>query len=116
MITVANLATKTLADSGAVPVLDALAATSNSAAIGNGRNTFLVLRNTNVATRAVAIVVAGDTEYGQPLPDRAITLAATNGELWIPLRRSYADPNTPGRVTFTVTPFADVTAAVVQVA
>jgi len=107
--------TKTLADSGAVPALDPLADTSNTAEYGNGRNTFLVLRNTNASTRTVNITVAGVTDYSEPLPDRSFNLAANTGELWVPLRRAYADPNIPGRVTFTVSAVDGVSTAVVRV-
>lgn len=111
----AALVTKFLADTGVVPTLDALAAVSNTVEYGSGRDTFLVLRNSNAATRTVAIVVAGTTAYGEPLPDKAFSLAALTGELWIPLRREYADPNVSGRATVTVEATAGVTGAVVRV-
>lgn len=110
----ADLVTKYMSDSGAVPTLDALAATSNTAEIGSGTNTFLVLRNTNASPRTVTVVVPGNTAYGQAWPDIVMTLAATTGELWIPLRKQYADPNVPGRATFTVDVTAGVSAAVVR--
>lgn len=111
----AILAAKNLNDSGAIPTLDALVDVSNTAPVGSGRDTFLVLRNSNAATRTVDIVVAGNTDYGVALPDKQWTLAATTGEVWIPLRRAYVDPNVPGRCTFTVSATAGVTGAVVQV-
>lgn len=109
----AALVTKYLANSGVVPTLDAIAEASNTAEIGSGNNRFLVLRNSNAATRTVTIVVAGSTEYGEPWPDRSLTLPADTGELWIPLRKDYADPNTPGRCTVTLSATAGVTGAVV---
>ena len=111
----ANLAIKTPNDNGAYPTLDALADTSNTAPYGNGRDTLLLLENSNAATRTVDIVVAGTTEYGAALPDQQYTLAANTGRLMIPLRKAYADPNVPGRVTFTVSAVDGVSAAVVRV-
>ncbi len=104
-----------MSDTGVVPTLDPLADTSNTAPVGTGRDTFLVLRNNNASTRTVDIVVAGNTDYGKPLPDGQWTLAATTGEVWIPLRRAYVDPNVPGGCTFTVSATAGVSAAVVRV-
>lgn len=111
----ANLATKSLNNNGTVPTLDDLVDTVNTVPIGTGSDTFLVLRNTNAATRTVDIVVAGTTEYGAANPDVQYTLAATTGELWIPIRRSYRDPNIPGRATVTISAIAGVKAAVVKV-
>lgn len=111
----ANLVTKVPNDNGAYPTLDNLAEVSNTAEFGTGHNTVLLLENTNAATRTVDIVVAGETDYGMAYPDRQYTLAATTGRLMIPLRRRYADPNVPGRVTFTVSAFADVKACVLRV-
>lgn len=111
----ANLALKQLSDTGAVPTLDPIADLVPSVPIGNGHSNWLVLRNSNAATRTVTIVVPGNTSYGEPYPDKVYTLAANIGELWIPLRKDYADPNTPGRATVTLSAFTNVTGAVVEV-
>lgn len=111
----ANLTVKYLSDTGVLPTLDPIADLVPSVPIGSGHDTWLVLRNTNVATRTVTIVVPGNTSYGEPYPDKVLTLGATTGELWIPLRREYADPNTPGRATVTLSANTNVTGAVVQV-
>jgi len=103
-----------MSDTGALPVISALAATSNTAEVGSGINTFLVLRNTNASSRTVTMVVPGNTSYGVANPDPTYNLGANTGELWIPLRKAFLDPNDPGRCTFTVTDTAGVSAAVVR--
>lgn len=111
----ANLSTQYLADTGVVPALTALAGLSQSVEIGNGHDTWLVLRNSGTS-KTVSIVIPGNTPYGEPNPDRSITLPATTGELWIPLRREYMDSTTPGRATVTFSAdVTGVTGAVVRV-
>jgi hypothetical protein len=108
----AALVTQKIVKAGTKPTL-VPASASDTAEVGNGVNTFLVYKNTNAATRTVTIAVPGDTDYGEPLPDPTYTLAATTGELWIPLRKDFA---VDGRATVTVTPaVTDVTVAVVRV-
>ncbi len=74
---------------------------------------FVVYRNTNVATRTVTVVVPGNTSYGELLPDPVRTLAATTGELWIPLRPEYQDPTT-GLVTLNLSVITNVTVTAVR--
>lgn len=109
----AALATQNLVNAGTAPTFGPASA-SDTAAVGNGGNTFLVYKNTNASSRTVTVVVNGNLEYGLPKPDPTFTLAATNGEVWIPLRKDY--DNGTGRADITVTPaVADVTVAVVRV-
>lgn len=108
------ITTQNVVDAGTVPTFAAAAATSNTAEVGNGHDTFLVVKNTNGATRTVTITVPGNTEYGQPAPDPVITVAATTGEAWIPLRKAYDAADGTGRATFVLEATAGVTLAVVR--
>lgn len=112
----AALATQVLVDAGTAPTL-AVPNASDTAEVGNGINTFLVVRNSNAATRTVTITAPGNTTYGQPAPDPVLTIAALTGELWIPLRKAYQDDAVAGvgRCTVTVSVAAGVTYGVVQV-
>lgn len=115
----AALTTFQLVDAGTAPTFGAVSA-SDTAEVGNGLNTFYVIKNgdgTNAKT--VTITVPGNEDYGQPKPDPAISVAA-NGEAWIPLRKAYSDAAVAGvgRCTIAVTGtggLGSVTAAVVRV-
>lgn len=113
-IAVSTLSTTT----GAKPSLTDLSAlgTSHTAPIGNGRNRFLVVENTNAATRTVTIDVQGTTAYGQDNPDPVYTVGATTGVLWIPLLKEYdsGSANTPGSAIITLSAAAGVSAKVVE--
>lgn len=115
----AALTTQKLVNAGTKPTFGA-AALSDTAEVGNGGNTFVVYKNTDSNAKTVTITVPGTTTYGQANPDPALTLAATTGELWIPLRKEYADAAVAGvgRCTLTVSGtggVTGVTVAVVQV-
>lgn len=112
----AVLTTQHIVDAGTKPnfALDTVGV-SNTAEIGNGRNTFLVVKNASGASITVTVVVPGNVDYGQATPDPVFTVAATTGEAWIPLRQAFYDPNAGvGRATVTVSLATSVTAAVVQ--
>jgi hypothetical protein len=89
------------------------ATTSDTAEVGSGRNTFVVYKNTGTQ-KTVTVTVPGNTIYGKPMPPQALTLAATTGELWIPMRKEY-DSGT-GRATITLDSATAVTVAVVRAA
>lgn len=119
----AALSTQELVDAGTAPTLSGAASTSDTAEVGNGHNTFLVVTNGDAAAHVVKIVAPGNTNYGQPNPDPAITVAAS-GTAWIPLRKEYADAANAGVGRCTVNTFAadgttadatSVTVAVVRV-
>lgn len=115
----AALTTQKLVDAGTKPTFGA-AALTDTAEVGNGINTFVVYKNTDANSKTVTITVPGNTTYGQPKPDPAITVAANTGEVWIPLRKEYTDPTGAGvgRCTLTVSGtggVTGVTVAVVQV-
>ena len=111
----AALTTQKLVDAGTAPTFGAAAA-SDTAEVGNGINTFAVYKNGGGASITVTVTVPGNTTYGQPQPDPAITVAA-GAEAWIPLRKAYADAGTAGvgRCTLATSSQTSVTVAVVQV-
>jgi hypothetical protein len=108
----AALSTQNIVNAGTKPTL-AAAAASDTAEIGNGRNTFIVYKNTDSNAKTVTVTAPGNTEYGQPYPDPAIALPITNGEIWIPLRKEYDDGT--GRATLSVTGTGGVTGVTVAV-
>lgn len=112
----AALTTQLLVNAGTAPALGA-AAISDTAEVGTGSNTFVVYKNTDANEKTVTITVPGTTSYGQATPDPAITLAATTGEVWIPLRKEFVDKATAGagRCTLTVSGTGDATGVTVAV-
>lgn len=111
----AVLTTQLLVDAGTKPnfALDTVGV-SNTAEVGNGTNTFLVVKNGSGSSVNVTITVPGSTTYGQPEPDPVIAVPAAD-EKWIPLRREYYDSTAGvGRCTVAVSLATSVTAAVVQ--
>jgi hypothetical protein len=89
-------------DTAAVPALTAASASDDFECPNVPGSLFAVYRNTNAATRAVLITMAKLTGYGEILPAPGApgwTLAATTGELWIPLHPDYN--NGSGRITIT---------------
>lgn len=111
----AVLATQNIVAAGTAPTFAGVGA-SDTAEVGNGANTFAVYKNTNGATRTITITVPGNTTYGQARPDPVLTIAATTGELWIPLRKEYEDSAVAGVGRCTLTPSATsgVTVAIVR--
>lgn len=100
-----------IVDAGTKPTFVAATA-SDTAAIGNGSQNFLVYRNTSASPVTVTLTVPGNNSYGQPNPDPAIVVAATTGEAWVPLRKVFDDGT--GTVTMTCTPAAGFTVALVS--
>lgn len=109
----AALPTQNIVNAGTAPTFGAAAA-SDTAAVGTGSNTFVVYRNTDSNAKVVTVVVPGNTEYGAANPDPAINLAANTGEVWIPLRKIYADEAT-ARVTLNLTGTGGATGVTVAV-
>lgn len=110
----AALTTQSIVNAGTAPTFGA-AALSDTAEIGNGRNTFVVYKNTDSNEKTVTITAPGNTDYGQANPDPAITVAATTGEVWIPLRQDYDPSDGTGRATLTVSGTGGVTGVTVAV-
>lgn len=109
------LTTNLLVDAGTKPTY-VNSSVSDTAEVGNGVNTFLHYKNTGGSISVVTVVVPGINSYAQPNPDPAISIAATTGEAWIPLRRAYDAGDGSGRVTVTATNSgATLQVAVVQI-
>ena len=106
----ALLSTQTIVNAGTAPTFST-PTTSDTVTYSTGL--FVVYKNTNAATRTVTIVVPGNTLYDDAITDHALTLAATTGELWIPIR-SIARDTTTGLVTVTLSATTNVTVAVVR--
>ncbi|GGM55501.1 hypothetical protein GCM10012275_28270 [Longimycelium tulufanense] len=97
---------------GAVPTFEAASTSDTVNDAGNGHSHFLWYKNTNAAARTVTITAPGNTPYEQANPDPSFTLAATSGELMIPLHPAYQDAS--GLVTITLDAIAGVTVAYVR--
>lgn len=91
----AALTTQKVVDAGTAPTFGNSSA-SDTAEVGNGRNTFLVYKNTGGSPAVITLVAPGTNAYGQANPDPQVTVPATNGEKWIPLRREYVDNTVAG--------------------
>lgn len=100
-------------DAGTAPTFVAAAA-GQTIAIGNGHDTFLVVKNADASSHAVTIAAPGNTDYGQPNPDPSITVAA-GGEAWIPIRKAYdpGDGTNAAAITYAAT--TSMTVAAVRV-
>lgn len=98
----AALTTQLISDAGAAPTT-ANSSASDTAEIGNGHDTFVVYKNTGGSPAVVTITAPGNTDYGQPWPDPQITVPATNGEKWIPMRKAYDPGDGTGRATLSAT-------------
>jgi hypothetical protein len=109
------LTTYTVVDAGTAGTGVAPTA-SDTAEIGTGHNTFLLYRNTSATPLVLTIVAPGSTDYGQAEPDPTITVPATTGEKWIPIRKDYDPGDGTNRATITATGTASgQTVVVVQV-
>lgn len=109
----AALSTQLIVDAGTAPTFGAAAATSNTAEVGNGRNTFYVVKNGDASSHTVTITVPGTTDYGQNTPDPVITVGA-GAEKWIPLRKAYDAADGTGRATVVLDATTSITHAVVR--
>lgn len=109
----AALTTQNIVDAGTAPTFDAAAATSNTAEVGNGKNTFYVVKNGDASPHTVTVTVPGETSYGQDTPDPAIVIAAGE-EAWIPLRKEYDAADGTGRATIGLDATTSITHAVVR--
>lgn len=87
----AALTTQNIVAAGTAPTF-AAAAASDTAEVGSGVNTFAVYKNTSATACNVSIEMDHLTlSTGATYPDRSFVLPITTGELWIPLRKDYAD-------------------------
>ena len=109
----AALTTQSLVHAGTAPSFVA-AALSDTAEVGNGKNTFVVYKNTNASGRTVTVTLpTTGTPYTEATPSTVtFALAATTGERWIPLHPDYAGAD--GRAALSVDVITNVTVAVVR--
>lgn len=110
----AALAVQAVVDAGTKPTFAAISA-SDTLPIGTGHNTFAVYKNTAATIVTLTVVAPGNTGYGQPLPDPAIVVPITTGEVWVPLRKDYDDGTGYATITAAGTTLASCTVAVVVV-
>lgn len=110
----AALTVRSILDAGTKPASQNSSA-SDSVDIGDGHNTFLRYVNTGGSDVVVTINVPGNTDYGQPNPDPAITVVATTGEVWIPIHKEYDDGNGANTATVTVASGSGVTLQVTAI-
>ena len=110
----AALTTQNVLDAGTGPTF-VNAALTDTAEIGNGHNTFVVYRNTDASGKTVTVTAPGNTDYGVGMPENGpLTLAATTGELWIPMRKDYDPGDGTNRATLTLSNITNVKVAVVR--
>src|SRR4051812_9899586 len=102
----AALTTQLLVDAGTAPVLTGAASTSDTVEVGNGKNTFLYIANTDAINHVIKVVVPGNTSYGVAQPDPTFTVTATTGTAWVPLRKEFQDAAVAGVGRATVLAFA----------
>lgn len=112
------VATMNTTGTWAVPALVAAAASDTFAMPSAPGQMFAVYRNTNAAARTVTVDLpaAYVDAFGRSITDitGASNLAATTGELWIPLHPAMAD--TTGLITITTSAQLNVTVGVVRIA
>lgn len=106
----ALITTHTITNAGTAPTFGA-AALSDTAEVG--ARTFLVCKNTDVASRTVTITGQRTLESGDTYPDKVYTLAANTGEQWIPLLDVYR--NDDGYAELVWSDVTGVTRAVVTI-
>jgi hypothetical protein len=86
---VATLAVQKIVDAG-TNVTYAAPTASDRADVGSGHDTFLHYKNTSGSPVTVTVTgTVGNTSYGVAWPNNVLTLAATTGELLIPLRQAH---------------------------
>lgn len=108
----ADLSTQVLSNDGTALTFDT-PGVSDTAEVGSGRNTFLLVKNDSASSTTVTIesdIVLGS---GDDYPSKAVAVAA-GAVTAIPLIKDYLDVDVPGRATFSVTPTASVGVAVVR--
>lgn len=117
----AALSTQSIVNAGTAPTMGPKAL-SDTAEVGSGRNTVLIVRNEDAEAKVLTVVAPGNTNYGAALPDPTFSLAdgsSTPTEVWIPLRREYVDNDVAGygrcTVTISTGTATGVTCAVVRV-
>lgn len=109
----AALTTQNIVDAGTAPTFVAAAGGGDTAEVGNGVNTFLVVKNGGGSSITVTIAAPGTNSYGQANPDPAISVA-NGAEKWIPLRKEYDALDGTGRAAITYSGVTSVTVSAVR--
>jgi hypothetical protein len=96
--------------------LPTLGAASTSDTVRADDRVFLWYKSTQGTTEVITVVTPTTlNQFGQSLPDIAVTIAATTGEEMIgPMVATLADPNT-GLITITIADVTGITVAAVRV-
>lgn len=106
----AEITPHTLVKAGTKPTYNNAAA-GDTAKCGSGY--FLIVKNGSGSPITLGITVPGNNEYGEANPDPSWTVAATTGEVWIPLLEAYRDPaDNLAHLTYSAT--TTVTRAVIK--
>lgn len=105
----AALAPQSLRNDGTLNFVNA--SVSDTAAVGNGINSFLIYKNSTAAPVTVTVVVPGKSFLGADNPDNAVAVPA-NGIAFIPLRREYQGED--GRAVMTMASATGMTVALVR--
>lgn len=109
----AALVTQNMTDVGFYPTF-ADATVSDTAEIGSGLNTFLIVKNVDdTDPHTATVVVHGKTFFNVDNPDNAVTVAKET-EKWIPLRKAYGDATGRATITLPAPSVGDVKYAVVR--
>lgn len=104
----ALITTHTVTVAGTAPTYGAAAAADTAEC---GSRTYLICRNASGSTVDVTVAGQGLLPSGADFPDRVYTLAATTGELWIPLIAQYRNEDGVAEISWEST--TSVTRAVV---
>lgn len=107
-----QLTPQRLVDAGTAPTFGAAGA-SDRADCGSGTNTFLHYKNSSGGSVTVTVLGVGTTDYGVAMPNNVLTLAATTGELLVPLHKDQANSDGLG-ATITTSAQSGVTVALVR--
>lgn len=110
----AALTTQKIVDAGTKPTF-AAASASDTVDVGNGHSVFVVYKNTDANAKTVTITAFGTTDYAAAYPNAVVSVGATTGEVWIPIRKSYDPGDGTNRATLAVTGTGGVTGVTVAV-
>lgn len=105
-----QIATQHIVIAGTKPTYGA-AANGDTAKVGPGF--FLICKNAAGSPITLTLAVPGTLENNVAAPDTTFTVAATTGEVWVPLDAYYADPS-DGLCHITYSAITTVTVAVVK--
>ncbi|WP_431903635.1 hypothetical protein [Nonomuraea sp. bgisy101] len=98
---------------GSTPVYHSATATTGDK-VKPGPRTFITVKNAGGVSTQVVLSGVGKTSYQEDLPDKDYTVP-TAGEMDIPIKPEFANPDDGGLATFVCTPAASVTFAVRQI-